>query len=379
MAKKDYYGILGVSKNATEEEIKTSFRKLAKKYHPDLNPDNKEAAEKFKECNEAYSVLSDADKRAKYDRGELDFEGMGQGFNPFGQGFSSAAGFDDIFDIFSSFMGQGGGARARQQATPVGSDITYNLDLTFMEMALGATKTLTFSRNEKCPDCNGTGAKDASSFVTCDKCKGAGYVNYQKQTLFGTQITQAACDKCGGVGKIATSPCKTCAGKSVRLRKKVMDVKIPAGVENGSVLQIKGEGNAARSYNGRSGNLHLVIKVAKSAVFTRNGLDVVAEVPIPYAVAVAGGDVEIPTLSGVQIQRLEEGTNNGELFRFRGKGIKSPQGTGDLFVRVIVEVPKAVTRAQKQAISDFEKANTLGNYPKRKAYLEEINKTFNKR
>ncbi len=377
MAKKDYYGVLGVKTDATEDEIKTSFRKLAKKYHPDLNPDNKEAAEKFKECNEAYSVLSDADKRAKYDRGELDFDGTG-GFNPFSQGgFSSAGGFDDIFDIFSSFMG--GGARARQQATPIGSDITYSLDLTFMEMALGCTKTISFSRNEKCPDCSGTGAKDASSFVTCDKCRGVGYVNMQKQTLFGTQITQTTCDKCGGVGKVATSPCKTCSGKGIRLRKKVMDVKIPAGVENGSVLQIRGEGNAARSFNGRSGNLLLSVRVAKSGVFTRSGLDVIAEVPIPYSVAVAGGDVEIPTLSGVQIQHIEEGTGNGELFRFRGKGIKSAQGTGDLYVKVSVEVPKAVTRAQKQAINDFEKANTLGNYPKRKAYLEEINKTFNKK
>ncbi|MEG1527833.1 MAG: molecular chaperone DnaJ [Clostridia bacterium] len=374
MAKKDYYGCLGVDKNASEDEIKSAYRRLAKKYHPDLNPNNKDAAEKFKECNEAYSVLSDLDKRGKYDRGELDFDGGAGGFNPFGAG-GGAGGFDDIFDIFSSFMG-GNSNRSRQQSTPVGSDITYTIELTFMEMAQGTTKSVSFSRNEQCSDCNGTGARDSASFVTCDKCHGSGYLNYQKSTLFGTQIVQSACDKCGGIGKVVTNPCKSCNGKGIRLKKKVMDVKIPAGVENGAVLQLRGEGNSARSYNGQAGNLLLVIKVAKSGVFSRNGLDIVCEIPIPYATAVCGGDIEIPTLQGMQVQHIAEGTPNGELFRFRGKGIKTLRGTGDLYVKVNIEIPKNITKTQKIALNDYEKSNSLNNYPLRRVFLEEASKLY---
>lgn len=373
MAKKDYYAVLGVSKNASEDEIKSSFRKLAKQYHPDLHPDDKAAAEKFKECNEAYSVLSDADKRAKYDRGELDMD-MGGGYNPFSQGGFTASGLDDIFDIFSNFMGGSGSRRSQQQAQ--GSDISVTLNLSFMEMALGCKKSVELNRNEKCPDCKGTGARDANSYVTCDKCKGSGRINYQKSTLFGVQMVQSECDKCGGSGKIITTACRSCNGKGIRQRKRVIDFKIPAGVENGAVLTLRGEGNSPRSYNGINGDLLLIVKVQKSAIFSRSGFDIVCNVPITYSTAVCGGDIEIPTLQGMQVQHINEGTSNGETFRFRGKGIKSARGTGDLIVRVTVEVPKYVSKSQRKQLQDFETSNTINNYPDRKAFLDEATKLY---
>lgn len=378
MAKNDYYAVLGVDKKASEDEIKSAFRKLAKKYHPDLNPNDKQAAEKFKECNEAYSVLSDPQKRSIYDRGGMSFDNGGYGgaynssnFNSSGFG---ASGFDDIFDMFSSFMG--GGSRSRSQQTVQGSDVSVSLNLTFMEMALGCKKSVELSRNEKCPDCNGTGAHDANSYTTCDKCRGSGKLNYQRSTFLGVQMVQGDCDKCGGTGKIITSACRSCNGKGVKTRKRVVDFKIPAGVENGSVLTLRGEGNAPRSANGRNGDLLLIVKVQKSAVFSRNGLDVICEVPVAYNVAVCGGDIEIPTLQGMQIQHINEGTANGETFRFRGKGIKSARGSGDLYVRISVEVPKNVTKVQKKQLQDFEGGNSINNYPERKAFLDEVSNLY---
>lgn len=379
MPKKDYYAVLGVDKNATEDQIKSAFRKMAKQYHPDLNPDNKQAAEKFKECNEAYSVLGDPDKRAKYDRGELDFDGTGGfqggfgGFHDFSN-FSGGA-FDDFFDMVNNFMGGRGSARQR---TASGADISHTVELSFMEAALGAKKSVSFTRLEKCPSCGGTGAKDSANFVTCDKCKGTGRVTYQQSSLFGTQIVQGVCDKCGGSGKIVTNPCRECGGKGTATKKKVLNVNIPAGVENGTVLQLEGEGNASKVYGGRNGNLMLVVKVAKSNVFSRDGNDIIVEVPIPYSIAVTGGDIEVPTLNGTQVQHINEGTSNGEVFRFRGKGIRSVRGAGDLYVKVKIEVPVGVTRGQKQTLQQLEKELTLKNYPNRQAYLSELDKLFKK-
>lgn len=229
MAVKDYYKILGVEKNASQEEIKSAYRKLAKQYHPDLHPGDNAAAEKFKEVNEAYSVLGDAEKRKKYDRGEMDMEG---GFNPFGGGGFTATGFDDIFDMFSDAFGFGGGRRRSSgAATAAGSDITYNVELTFMESVLGCKKPINFTRVEKCPVCGGSGAKDDAHLKTCDKCGGSGQVRYSRSTLFGQQITMGVCDKCGGSGKIVTENCTSCGGKGIVNKNKVINVSIPAGVE----------------------------------------------------------------------------------------------------------------------------------------------------
>lgn len=374
MPKKDYYAVLGVDKSASEDQIKSAYRKLAKMYHPDLHPNDKQAAEKFKECNEAYSVLGDPEKRGKYDRGELNFENGAPDFGGF-QGFTNfGGGFDDIFDMFSSFMG--GSRRGGASRTSAGSDISHTVELTFMEAALGTHKSVSFSRLEKCPSCKGTGAKDGASFVTCDKCKGTGRVTYQQSTIFGTQVVQGVCDKCGGSGKVVTNPCGSCYGKGVNTKKKVISVNIPSGVENGTVLQMEGEGNASKVYGGRNGNLLLVVKVAKSEVFSRTGSDIIVEIPVPYSIAACGGDIEIPTLNGPQVQHINEGTPNGEIYRFRGKGIRTARGAGDLYVKVKIEVPVGVTRTQKQVLQQMEKELGLKNYPQRKAYLDELQKLY---
>ncbi|MDD3831601.1 MAG: molecular chaperone DnaJ [Clostridia bacterium] len=374
MANKDYYKILGVDKSASEAEIKTAFRRLAKQYHPDLNPNNKEAAEKFKECNEAYSVLSDAEKRGRYDRGELDMSNMGAGgFS--GAGFSGQ-GFEDIFDIFSSFMGGSSRRTGARSTASIGHDVRQSATLTFMEMALGCKKTIAFSRYERCPACNGTGAKDASSVHTCDKCHGSGRLSRQQQTIFGVQMTQTVCDKCDGTGTIITATCPTCGGKGLYLAKKSINITIPAGVDDGTTLQFSGEGHSSRSVNGRNGNLLLEIRVERSKVFSRDGLDVICELPISVTTAALGGEIEVPTLSGIQLQRIPEGTANGEVFSFRGKGIRTARGVGTLYVRVVIESPKGLSRAQREMLSTFDRQSTMRNYPRRSAMLDEISKLY---
>ena len=374
MAQKDYYKILGVEKSASADEIKSAYRRLAKQYHPDLHPGDNAAAEKFKEINEAYSVVGDPDKRGKYDRGEMDMNG---GFNPYGSGGFSASGFDDIFDMFSDAFGFGGSRRRASSQNTVGSDITYTVELTFMESILGCKKPVNFARVERCSACNGTGAKDDSCLKTCDKCGGSGQVRQVRNTLFGQQISVGACDKCGGTGKIVTDTCKTCGGKGTVRKNKVINVSIPAGVENGAVLQLAGEGNAARGKGGRPGNLLLVMSVKPSRVFQRQNFDLYVTVPVSYATAVLGGEIEIPAPDGVFIHKLAEGTSNGETLRFRGKGIRTARGvTGDLYATISVEVPKNISRSQRRAIEDFERDCSLKNYAKRKEYLDEIAKLY---
>lgn len=378
MAQKDYYKTLGVDKSASADEIKSAYRKLAKQYHPDLHPGDTAAAEKFKEINEAYSVVGDPDKRGKYDRGELNADGSA-GYNPFGGGFS-ASGFDDIFDMFSGAFGFGGGSSSHRSSarTTVGSDITYTVELTFMESVLGCKKPISFSRVEKCPTCNGTGAKDEAHLKNCDKCGGTGQVRHVQNTIFGQQVTIGACDKCGGSGKIVTESCKACNGKGVVTKNKVINVSIPAGVENGSVLQLAGEGNAPRG-KGRSGNLILVLSVKPSKIFRRDNFDLYVTVPVPFSKAVCGGQIEIPAPDGVFIHNLPEGTANGETLRFRGKGIRTARGmVGDLFATVMVEVPKGLSRQQKQSLVNLEQDLSVKNYSKQKEYLNEISKIFSK-
>lgn len=373
MAQKDYYKILGVDKSATQDEIKSAYRKLAKQYHPDLHPDDASAAEKFKEINEAYSVVGDPDKRGKYDRGELDENG---GFNPFsgGAGGFSATGFDDIFDMFSDAFGFGGSSQRRAAG---GSDISYKVELSFMESVLGCQKPIEFSRVEKCPTCGGTGAKDSAHLKVCDKCKGSGQMRYTQATLFGRQIVTGVCDKCNGTGKIVTESCKQCYGKGVITKNKVMNVSIPAGVEHGTMLQLAGEGNAARGA-GRNGNLILVVSVKPSKVFTREGNDIKVTVPVSFATAVCGGDVEIPAPDGVFIYKMPEGTANGEVVRFRGKGVRSRGAGGDLYATISVEIPKGLSRTQKQTLQELEKECTVKNYPKKKNFMDEVSKLYQK-
>ena len=375
MPVKDYYKTLGVDKNATADEIKSAYRRLAKQYHPDLHPGDNAAAEKFKEINEAYSVVGDPDKRAKYDRGEMD-PGAG-GFNPFGgSGGFTATGFDDIFDMFTDVFGFGGSRRRSSAQSSVGSDITYSVTLTFMESVLGCSKKISYSRVEKCPTCGGTGAKSEAHMHTCDKCGGSGQVRKVQNTLFGQQVTVGVCDKCGGTGKVVTENCKTCNGKGVINANRQIDVTFAAGIEHGSVHTLSGEGNAARGKGGRSGNLLLEISVKPSAVFKREGLNLFVTVPVAFSTAACGGEIEIPAPDGVFIDKLAEGTQNGEKLRFRGKGIHTTRGVGDLIATVNVEVPKGITRTQKKALEQFEKECTLRNYSQKRAYLDEIAKLY---
>ena len=378
MARKDYYEVLGVSSSATQDEIKSAYRKLAKQYHPDLHPGDEAAAEKFKQVNEAYSIVGDPDKRQRYDRGELDMDMGGQGgFNPFGGGGFTATGFDDIFDMFSGAFGFGGGANRRRSQSASGSDITYTLELTFMESILGCKKPVNFSRVEKCPSCGGSGARDEHSVKVCDKCGGTGQVRRIQNTIFGQQISVGACDKCGGRGKIVTDPCKTCGGRGTVNKNKVLNVTIPAGVENGAVLQLAGEGNSPRGA-GRNGNLLLVISVQPSKIFERENLDLFVTIPVTFKTAVCGGEIEIPAPEGMFTAKIPEGTPNGETLRFRGRGVRTARGmAGDLYVTIEVEVPKTLTRAQRKAIDEFERDNSLKNYAKRKAFLDEVSKMYN--
>ena len=377
MPVKDYYKSLGVDKNATQDEIKSAYRKLAKQYHPDLHPGDDAAAEKFKEVNEAYSVVGDPEKRARYDRGEMDMDGAG-GFNPFGGGSGfTATGFDDIFDMFTDVFGFGGSRRRRAGQSNVGSDITCSITLTFMESVLGCTKPLTYTRVEKCPTCGGTGAKNEASMKTCDKCGGSGQVRRVQNSIFGQQVTVGVCDKCGGSGKIVTDHCKTCNGKGVINKSVTRNISIPAGVEHGSVHQLAGEGNAARGQGGRNGNLIIEISVKPSAVFKREDLNLYVTVPVTFMTAVCGGDIEIPAPDGVFIHKLAEGTPNGETLRFRGKGIRTNRGvTGDLYATVSVEVPKGITKSQRKALEQFENECSIKNYSQKRAYLDEIAKLY---
>lgn len=375
MPVKDYYKTLGVDKSASQDEIKSAYRKLAKQYHPDLHPGDDASAEKFKEINEAYSVVGDADKRAKYDRGEMDMDGAG--YNPFGGGGFTATGFDDIFDMFSDAFGFRSSSRRRSAQSSVGSDIACRIELTFMEAILGCQKPVNFSRVEKCPSCHGSGAKDDAHLKTCDKCGGSGQVRRVQNTIFGQQVTVGACDKCGGSGKIVTEHCKSCGGKGVVNKNKVINVSIPAGVENGAILQLAGEGNAARGQGGRNGNLLLEISVRPSAIFKRDNFNLHVTVPVSFTTAVCGGQIEIPAPDGVFIHNLKEGTANGEVLRFRGKGIKTARGvTGDLYATISVEVPTNLSRSQKKALEEFENDCSIKNYSKKKAYLDEIAKLY---
>lgn len=375
MPSKDYYKILGIDKNASDSDIKSAYRNMAKKYHPDLNPNNSEAAEKFKECNEAYEILSDKDKRARYDRGEMDFDGNYGGFNPFGGGGFSGGGFEDIFDMFSSFMG--GGSGKRDNVAQAGSDITYKLNLTFLEACKGCTKEISFSRMEKCQKCKGTGAKDDKSSKVCDKCQGTGRVQYVKNTIFGQSVSVGPCNTCGGTGRIVTDKCKECKGTGLENKKKVITVNIPAGVENGQVLTLRNEGNASKFANGVNGNVLIVVAVEPSKVLKRENLDLYVEVPVSYSLAVLGGEIEVPTLNGRYIHKIPEGTKNNEVFRLRGMGIKSRRGTtGDLYVQVVVEVPKSVSKQEKEAILEFERKMSMKNYPNQQKYNEEVEKLY---
>lgn len=368
--KRDYYEVLGVQKNATADELKKAYRKLALKYHPDRNPGDKEAEEKFKEAAEAYDVLSDADKRAKYDQFG---HNMGpQGFPGGGGGFSSAGGWsmEDIFshfgDIFGgSFGGMGGfegaGGRSRSNRTRrrKGSDLRIKVKLSLEDIAKGVTKTLKIPTLVKCDYCNGTGAKDGKAFTTCTTCNGTGTVITAQHTPFGTMQSEAACPHCHGEGKIITEKCPHCNGEGVVRKEQQITFTIPAGVSDGQVLTVQGKGNAA-PHGGVNGDLLVVIEEIKNPELIRDGNDVIYNLMLDLPTAVLGGNVEVPTITGRARLKIAPGTQPGKVLRLRGKGLPSTEGygTGDELVNVMVYIPENLSADER---ATFEKLQGAPN------------------
>lgn len=387
--KRDYYEVLGIGKNATDAEIKSAYRKLAKKYHPDLNPGDKEAEEKFKEVNEANDVLSDPQKRQRYD--QFGFAGVdpnyaaanGGGAGGFGGGFGGVD-LGDIFgDIFGGgfgggFSGFGGGSSTRTANVPrKGHDIQASVILTFEEAAHGCSKKITINRQDTCPDCGGTGAAKGTSPETCPDCGGRGYVVTQQRTPFGVMQSQQPCSHCGGRGTIIRNPCKTCRGTGKTAARKSLEINIPAGIDDDQNIALRGQGDAG-SNGGPAGDVIVHVTIKADPMFERDGYDVTIHVPITFSQAVLGDDVEVPTVDGRIVQHIPEGTQSGTKFRLRGQGIQylNGRGRGDQYVIVDVEIPKKVTRAQREALKAFEDSMKEDNYEKRKGFFKNLRDRF---
>lgn len=350
---KDYYEILNVSKDASLDEIKAAYRKLAKKYHPDLNPNDKEAEQKFKEINEAYEVLSDPEKRRRYDMfGEAGVNGQG-GYSQDFTGFGDI--FDDIFDMFTGGFGRAT-HRARDYGPVKGADLRYDLTLEFEEAVFGAEKEIQIRRSESCSTCNGTGVKPGSSKETCSKCNGSGEIRYAQRTPFGQFVRVATCDMCGGTGEIIKEKCVSCNGTGKVLKNKRIKVKIPAGVDTGSIISVKGEGEAG-DRGGPPGDLYVYINVKPHKIFKRKGNDIFLTVPISFTEACLGAEIEVPTLEGIEKFDLPAGTQTGEEFKLKNKGVPNVRGfgRGDLYFKVKIQVPKKLTDRQKELLLELDK------------------------
>ena len=365
----NYYETLGVSKTASQEEIKAAYRKLVKQYHPDLHPNDPDCAVKFKEINEANETLSDPQKRSQYDY-SLEHPNAG-----FGGGFSGA-GFDfgDIFgDIFSQFTG---GGRASQQAqAQKGADVTLELSISFMDAVKGCVREVSYTRNEPCKDCKGTGAKNGTEYTKCDKCNGTGQVQYVSQNSFFRSVNVRPCDACRGTGKKIKQTCETCKGKGYNKAKTQIEIEIPAGVDNGNILKKRGYGEASPN-GGPAGDLNIIINVLPHKIFKRKGADLYLELPISYKTAVLGGKVLVPGVDETFAYTIPEGTQSGKMFCVRGKGVKGRIGSGDLYITVVVEIPKNITRDQKKNLEAMETTMDAKQYTKIKAYQENVSALY---
>ncbi len=373
--RRDYYEVLGLSRGAADDEIKKAYRRLAVQFHPDRNPGDKQAEENFKEINEAYQVLSDPEKRAQYDRyGHAAFQGPGAGPGGGFGGFDFSQGFEEVFsDIFGDFFGTGRG-RSRSR-TRRGDDLRYDLEIDFEEAARGAEKTVKFQRLVQCEACNGTRARGGSASVkTCPNCRGTGQVRTQ-QGFFSIATT---CAQCRGEGSIITDPCPRCQGQGRIRRQETLSVRIPPGVDNGSRLKLRGEGEAGYA-GGPPGDFYVVIHVREHPMFVRQDNDIIIEVPISFPQAALGGEIEVPTLEGKVKLKIPAGTQSGKVLRLKGKGIVDLHGygRGDELVKIVVETPKRLTARQREILEEFAKISGEDvNHPLSKGFVDKLKEMF---
>jgi len=376
--KRDYYEVLGLQKGASEDEIKSAFRKMAMKYHPDRNPGNKSAEEKFKEVNEAYSILSDPDKKQKYD--QFGFAGVdpNAGFGSGGADFGGFGGFEDIFNMFGGgFGGFGGSTRSARSGPMRGADIQKRMSISFNEAVFGAKKEIRFTKDVTCEDCGGSGAARGSNKRTCSYCGGSGMETVVQNTMFGQMQTRRTCTHCGGTGKIIEKPCPTCGG-SGHVRKTVnITVNIPAGIDNDQVITLHGQGQPG-SNGGPAGDLYIVMNVQPHPMFIRKGDDLWLQVPITFSQAALGDEITIPGLKEKLSCKVPAGTQPGTVLRLKGKGVPNVRSgrPGDIFVEINVEVPTKLTGEQKKLIKQFGESKGLEGYSKRKSFSESLKDLF---
>ena len=370
--KRDYYEVLGVSKGASEDEIKKAYKKLARKYHPDMNPGDKEAEEKFKEVNEANEVLSDPEKKARYD--QFGFAGVDPSY---GAGAGGAGGygggfdFGDLGDIFGSFFGGGfGGGQTRRNGPQRGESIRASVSVTFTEAAFGCEKEVSIERSEQCASCKGSGCAPGTTPEICPDCHGSGMVQVQQRTPMGVFASSRPCQRCRGTGKIIHQPCADCGGSGAVRKRKTIKVTIPAGIDHGQTISLRGQGNAGKN-GGPAGDLLITVMVRPHELFRREGNDVFCEAPITFRQAVLGATLEIPTIDGPVKYDIPEGTQTGTVFRLRGKGIPAlnGRGRGDQYVTVTIETPRNLNREQKEALKRFDETLGESSYEKRKSFF----------
>ena len=371
--KRDYYEVLGIQKGASEDEIKKAYKKLARKYHPDMNPGDKEAEEKFKEVNEANEVLSDPEKKARYD--QFGFAGVDPNYGAGAGGGAYGGGFDfgDLGDIFGSFFGGGfgGGQRRNPNAPQRGESIRASVSVSFTEAAFGCEKSVTLERSEQCPTCKGNGCAPGTTPEICPDCHGTGTVQTRRQTPMGVFASNGPCRKCGGTGRLIHQPCPDCRGTGAVRKRKTIKINIPAGIDHGQTISLRGQGNAGRN-GGPAGDLLITVMVQPHELFRRDGVDVFCEAPITFAQAVLGAELEIPTIDGKVKYSIPEGTQTGTVFRLKGKGIPvlNGRGRGDQYVTVTIETPRNLNKEQREALRRFSETLGESNYEKRKSFFK---------
>lgn len=370
--KRDYYEVLGIQKGASEDEIKKAYKKLARKYHPDMNPGDKEAEEKFKEVNEANEVLSDPEKKARYD--QFGFAGVDPNYGAGAGGGAYGGGFDfgDLGDIFGSFFGGGfGGQRRNPNAPQRGESIRASVSISFTEAAFGCEKSVTIERSEQCPTCKGSGCAPGTTPEVCPDCRGSGTVQTRRQTPMGVFASNGPCRKCGGTGRLIHQPCSDCRGSGAVRKRRTIKVNIPAGIDHGQTISLRGQGGAGKN-GGPAGDLLITVMVQPHEIFRRDGVDVFCEAPITFTQAALGAELEIPTIDGKVKYSIPEGTQTGTVFRLKGKGVPvlNGRGRGDQYVTVVIETPRSLNKEQKEALRRFSETLGENNYEKRKSFFK---------